>query len=326
MNLTRSAGCFALAGFVALTGCSGAEDGVTDDVINTTPASLAEANAEMDKIDRIMAESGATPELVEQQQLIRDRIDVFSGLVDRIEIAPGHSVNFFVGADGEVFVNERMKVGDRSVMQGNSAESMAALYARLAPGRAIPAALENAPALQGGELLTGPNQEGDVADSDQNVAASDIASVQSAITDSAEDGLWFVANHCNTNPGGTVVYRGACVIDKVGGRYTQATADHAQVSVAYTRGTGSIFLRRRPSEGGKIEREVRILVDEVHWVWWVGPWKDVRDSGCLPWPFACGTHREAQQQFKRWSIEEASGKKYDMSSVFYNKPLSWNGP
>lgn len=325
MNLTRSANCFALAGCLALAACSGAEDGGTDHVINTTPTTLAEAHAEMDKIDRIMAETGSTPELVEQQHLIRDRIDVFSGLVDRIEVAPGHSVNFFVAPDGEVLVNERMKVGDRSVMQSNAAESIAAIYQRLAPGRAIPAALEHAPALQTGDLSAGPNQEGSIPDSGTSFAAGDTATVQSALTDSPEDGLWFFHNHCNIDPGGTVVFR-SCVIDKIGGRFAQATSDHAQVSVAFTRGTGSIFLRRRPSEGGTIEREVRILVDELHWVWWVGGWKDVRNSGCLPWPFACETHREAQQKFKRWSVEEASGQKYDMAAIFYNKPLSWNGP
>jgi len=325
MNFTRSAGWIALAGCLALTSCVGAEDGAPDDVINTTPASLSEANAEMDKIDRIMEESGSTPELVEKQRLIRDRLDAFSGLVDRIDVAPGHSILFFAGSDGEVLVNERMQVGAQSVMPHSSPESIAALYQRLAPGRAIPAALENMPALQNGDFATGPSLEGTLPSTDHTGAADGIGTQQSALTDSAEDGLWFFDNHCSIKPGGSVVFR-SCVIDKIGNRFAQGTADHNQVSVAFTLGTGSIFLRRRASEGGAIEQDVRILEGEVHWVAWWGPWKDVRDSGCLPWPFACGTHRETQQRFKRWSVEGASGKKYDMSAIFYNKPLSWNGP
>jgi hypothetical protein len=325
MNLARSAGWIAFAGCLALTGCGGAEDGTADDIINTTPTSLAEANAEMDKIDRIMAESGSTPELVEKQRLIRDRIDAFSGLVDRIDIAPGHSINFFVGSEGEVVVNERMRVGERSAMEGTSPESIAAIYERLAPGRAIPAALENLPALEVGDASEGPSLEGTLAGADNTFSADGIGTERSGLSDSAADGLWFFNNHCSIKPGGSVVFR-SCVIDKVGGRFAQASADHNQVSVAFTRGTGSIFLRRRASEGGPIEQDVRILVGELHWVAWWGGWKNVRDSGCLPAPFACGTHREAQRSFKRWSVEQASGQKYDMSAIFYNKPLSWNGP
>ena len=333
MNLTRSAGWLAGAmGCLALAGCLGTDDGATDDAINTTPASLSEAQAEMDKIDRIMAESGSTPALVEKQRLIRDRVDAFSGLVDRIDVAPGHSINFFVSSTSEIIVDERMKVGDVSAMKSNSAESFQAIYARLAPGRTIPAAIANAPALQTGDLTTAPGQasEGLLASAQgpaATVAADGTESVQSALTDSDADDLWFVNNYCNIKPAGTVVYRGACVLDKTSGRYTQATADHSQISAAFTRGTGSMFLRDRLSEGGTIERDFRILVGEVHWVWWVGGWRDVRDSGCLPWPFACGTHREATQQFRRWSMEGvSSGQMYDMTSVFYNNPRIWSGP
>lgn len=329
MKLIRSASWFAgtMCCF-ALAGCLETDGDAASDAINTTPGSLSEANAEMDKIDQIMAERGSTPELVEKQRLVRDRLDVFSGLVDRIEVAPDHTINFFVAPDGEVMVAERMKVGALSAMKGHSSQSIEAIYERLAPDRAIPAALVNTPQIQIGDLTMGPSQEGDLLGSDQTPvpAAADITAVQSALTDSATDGLWFVRNYCNIEPDGTVVFRGACVIDKIGNRYTQATADHAQISVAFTRGSGSIYLRRRPSQGGTIEYEVRILEGEVAWVWWAGPWKNVRDSGCLPWPFACGTHREAQQQFKRWSIEEASGKKYDMAAVFYNNPTAWNWP
>jgi hypothetical protein len=72
--------------------------------------------------------------------------------------------------------------------------------------------------------------------------------------------------------------------------------------------------------------EWRILRGEILSAWVVGGWKDVRDSGCLPPPFACGTHREVQRMFSRFTIEGASGKKYDMATVFYNNPTNWNGP
>jgi hypothetical protein len=326
MKLISSAGCILLASGLMLAGCSGAEDGAIDDPINTNPSSLAEANAEMDQIDRIMEESGSTPELVEMQRLIRDRIDVFSGLVDRIEIAPGHTVNFFVAANGGVIVTERTKIGDQSVVQSNAPQSMAALYARLAPGRAVPAALEKMAELQTSALATGPSQEGNLMDGSAP-AQGGIATEQSALTDSAADGLWFVDNHCNKPPpGGTVVFRGACVIDKIGNRYSQSTSTHSIATVAFTRGSGSIFLRARLSENGPVFWEQRYLQGELSWSWTVGPWKDVRDSGCWPPPFACGTHREAQPMFVQWKIEGASGKKYNMTTLFYNDPHSWNGP
>jgi len=331
MDLTRSAGWFAGAmGCLALAGCLGTEDGAADDAINTAPASLTEANAEMDKIDRIMAERGSTATLVEAQRLVRDRLDVLSGLVDRIDVAPDHSINFFVSSTGEIMVDERMKVGDVSAMKRSSAESFREIYARLAPGRTIPAAIADVPALPTSGLTTAPGQAGagllTPADVLAATAGADgTASVRSALTDSPADDQYFRDNYCSIQPGGTIVFQGPCVIDKVGNRYVQATADHAQLSVAMTVGT-SINLRRRASVDGAVEQDIKILVGEEHWLAWWGPWIEVRDSGCLPWPFACGTHREAQQRFKRWTIENASSsEKYDMSSVHYNMPLIWNG-
>lgn len=326
MNRMRSTGWIAGAmSCLALAGCLGAEGGVdTDDAVNTTPASLAEANAEMDKIDRIMAEGGSTAALVEQQRLVRDRLEVLSGRVDKIDIAPGHSVDFFAAPDGQIYVSERMKVGDTSVMKSESSESIPALYARLAPGRALPAAIANAPSIQTNVLTQGPSAEGNEAE-DAIPSNEGITTTKSALTDSAADGLWFTANHCNAKPAGTIVFRGACVIDKIGNRFAQATSDHATMRVAYTLGSGSIFLRRRDVAGGPIKFEWRILQGELLNSWSVGPWKDVKTGTCLPL-FACETQRQAQQTFMRFDIEGASGKKYDMIAIFYNNPSSWNGP
>jgi hypothetical protein len=315
---------------LALAGCLGTEDGVgADDAVNTTPASLAEANAEMDKIDRIMAEGGSTPALVENQRLVRDRLEVFSGRVDKIDIAPGHSVDIFAAPDGQIYLSERMKIGDASVLKGDSSESIPAIYARLAPGRALPAAIANAPSIQTDVLTSGPSEEGNLpsASETDRPSASDegITTTKSALTDSAADGLWFTANHCNAKPAGTVVFRGSCVIDKIGNRFSQATSDHATMRVAFTVGSGSIFLRRRDVAGGPIKFEWRILRGELLNSWSVGPWKDVKTGTCLPL-FACETQRQAQQTFMRFDIEGASGKKYDMIAIHYNNPSSWNGP
>jgi hypothetical protein len=53
------------------------------------------------------------------------------------------------------------------------------------------------------------------------------------------------------------------VLNKVGGRSSQATADHTQVSVAFTRGTGSMFLRWRASADGPIRGEWRWTTESV---------------------------------------------------------------
>lgn len=327
MNVTRTAGWLAGAmTCIALAACSGAEEGGDDSAINTAPSSLAEANAEMDKIDRIIAEGGSTPALLETQRLVRDRLDVYSGLVDRLEVSPGHSLDIFAAPNGLIVLSERMKVGDLSVMKNDAPESVPAIYARLAPGRVIPAAITNARSVQTSGITAGPSPQGDLSDSDQAVGADGAASVQSAITDSAADGLWFVANHCNFTPSGSIVYRGACVIDKVGNRHSQATSDHAQARVAFTVGNGSIFLRVRSSTTAPEPWfEWRILRGEVLQAWVVGGWKEVPNSGCIPL-IACQSHREAQRMFSRFTIEGASGKKYDMSTVFYNDPHNWNGP
>lgn len=334
MNSTRAAGFLAgLVSCFALVGCLGTEDGnvdVADDTINTAPASLEEAHAEMDKIDRIMEKSGSTPELIEMQLQIRDLIDTYSGLVDRIEVAPGHSINFFATSDGSVVMNERMNAGDQSAVQRGTEEPIEALYARLAPGRAVPAALQNLRGIQAGDLAASPNaevsvQEGSLGSAPQS-AANGVATEQSALTDSAEDGLWFVANHCNLQPPGTVLGRGTCVIDKVGGRYSQGVSDHSEASVAFTRGSGSIYVRLRAVAGGPIDAEWRMLRGEVFTLWAWAPWKTVRDSGCLPRPFACGTHRESQDRTFRWSVEDPGSRKYNMSTIYYTNRQSWNGP
>jgi hypothetical protein len=80
-----------------------------------------------------------------------------------------------------------MKVGDRSVMQNRSEESITALYERLAPGRAIPAELENMPAIQSADgstvpVATGPNEDVEFAESAQT-AGDDIATAEFALTD-----------------------------------------------------------------------------------------------------------------------------------------------
>jgi hypothetical protein len=308
MKYTRLA--FSLAGALGcltIAGCGVEQDGAADDAINTTPASLSEGQAQLDKIDRIMDQSGSTEALVEKERLIRGRMDQLSGLVDSIEVAPDHSINFFVSPSGDAFVGERMKIGMVSAMTGVSAESIESIYHRLAPGRAVPAGLTRTATIQLAETPPAP------------AAADDIATVSSALTDSAGDDQWFRDNRC---PSGNV--KSFCAVHLTGSRFSEATSDHSQVSGAFTRGTGSINLNWGPGGGAAPTFTQSILPGELHFFWWVGPWKDVKDSGCLPWPFACGTHREAQKRFTRWAIAGSTTKTHDFGGSFYNAPLNWN--
>ncbi len=310
MKLTKSAGWLAGAlGGLALTGCIGAEDGAdndADDAIDATPASLVQGRAELEKIDRIMTERGSTDTLVQQERQIRARLEALSGRVDSIDVASDHSITFFALPNGEMMVSERMKVGVPSAMKGNSTESIESIYQRLAPGRSIPTALTNRPPVTIGDVGTTQLQ-------------NDVETVSSAITDSAADDQWFRDNACKS---GNV--KSFCFIHRTGSNFSEATSDHSQVNGAFTRGTGSINLNFGAGGGASPTFTQAILPGEFHFFWWVGPWHDVRDSGCLPWPFACGTHREAQKRFKRWAIAGSTTKTHDLGGMFYNKPLSWN--
>jgi hypothetical protein len=322
MTRTRLIGSLAGAlGCLTFAGCIGADDGTAEDAIDTTPASLVEGRAELEKIDRIMAERGSTAALVEKERLIRDRMDTLSGLVDRIEVAPDHTLNFFVSRDGVTLVSERMKAGMPSAMAANSSEAIDSIYRRLAPGRSIPAALANAAAVETGDVATALGQQGGglAAPTDAPATAvgpDGITAVRAALTDSAADDLWFRNNAC---PTGNVL--SFCVVDWTGGRFAQETSDHSQVNAAFTRGTGSILLNYGPN--GTTTFSFPVLPGEFHHFWVVGPKKSVPNAGCIPL-IACQTHYEAQRFFHRWSITNATNKVFDFGGMFYNKPLAWN--
>jgi hypothetical protein len=326
----RGFGCtvFGALGCLALVGCVGAEsDGVTEDAIDTNPASLAEGQAAMDTIDRIMAESGSTDALVQKERLIRDRMETLAGRVDRIEVAPGHTINFFLSPEGSILVGERMKIGTPSAMKGHSSESIESLYTRLAPGRTIPAALAHRPLVETGDLQpTAGQQPREAAASAAATAlppgSEDIEVASSALTSSAEDDQWFRDNACLM---GNV--SSFCAVHVSTTRLRTATSDHSQVWAAFTSGTGSIRLNWGRGTGDVVSWNVSVLPDELVFFWWVGAWTDVRDAGCLPWPFACGTHREAQKRTTFWSTSNITASKvYDLGGMFYNDPLNWNSP
>jgi hypothetical protein len=325
MKLAIMAGTFAGAlGCLAFAGCMGTEGSASDDAINTMPASLIEGRAELEKIDRIMTDHGSTDVLVQQQRDIRDRMDVFAGLVDRIEVAPEHTINFFVSPEGDTIVGERMKIGMPSAMKANSAESIESIYRRLAPGRTVPAALLGPAAIQTDNLATVPSQPGralvgQAATPATAADSNDIETITSAITDSASDDQWFRDNAC---PHGNV--KDFCLVHRTNSRAVEATSDHSQVNAAFTRGTGSINLNFGPGGGAAPTFTEAILPGEFVFFWWVGPWEDVRVPGCLPWPFACETRREAQKRFKRWAIAGSSTKTHDLGGMFYNNPTNWN--
>lgn len=311
----------ACASGLALAGCLGASD-ATDEAIVTTPSSLAEGAAQLAKLERIIAERGASPELREKQRLVRDHMDVLNGLVDRLDVAPNHTINVFVTADGTTIVGERMQMGMRSVLGGT--ESIDALYRRLAPGRTVPEGLATmrivaadqavgqAAAESGGGARLSPSS------SATQPSADGTAVVRSALTDSPADDLYFRNNFCKTNG-----VWWDCVIDWSGGRSSQATSDHSITHTAFTVGTGHITIALGNSSS--VTWSNAILPGELQTWWAKGPTISVRnhDCGCCS---ACQSHYEAKRIFMRWQVLDAANKVFNFASLFYNAPHNWNGP
>lgn len=316
---------------IALMGCLGQNtDGAATDAVETMPASLTEARAELEAIDNTIATQGSSPALHDRTLLIRDRMEELSGLVDRVNITPNHSVSFIVTSDGSTLIGERMLQGASSVLAGNTPATMSleSIYRRLAPGRAIPTALLNArPAaaatLNGALAPETVLSEGGGLQRQRDVAvlkgiSDEISVVRGELTTSAADDTYFRNNFC---PTGNVFSH--CVVDWTGGRFAQATSDHSITHVAFTGGTGSFFLTYKAN--GVLKSQIVILPGEVQTWWAVGGKKSVKNAGC-DCCSACQTHYEASRIGMRWDVTNATGKVFDFGGSFYNKPLAWNSP
>jgi hypothetical protein len=204
-------------------------------------------------------------------------------------------------------------------MQGLASQSIDAIYARFAPGRAIPAALAGRVLEGGADAADRPfSASGGAPFSPAAPAAANgVEAVASALTNSSSDNAWFRNNQC---PSGNVAQW--CDVSWTGGRTASSVSDHSETFAAFTSGSGSILLNFAPS-GGAITWNTSILPGEDQFWWAVGPHHSVKASGCLPL-VACETHYEAQRIQMVWSITSASGKVFDFSGAYYNKPLSWN--
>jgi len=251
---------------------------------------------------------------VAEQRLLRDQADVASGLVDSIELGPNHSLKLFVRPDGTTLIGERAPIGTASALSQETAagSTLEGIYAHLAPGRSLPAALRNVaqarsgaeasnvvPLTEGGSLWTAPVL-------DRN---DDTAAVHSALSNTAADNTTFRNNFC---PIGGASW---CVVSWTGGRTSSSTSDHSIANVAFTQGAGSINLTLSGSNGAVFQTSV--LPGEVQTWQGVGPTISVRDSGCLPL-IACGTHPESKEVFQQWQVSNATGKVFDFGGRFYN--------
>lgn len=325
-GLGRAAVLFA-TGCLALAGCAGDNAGTAaDTTIDTAPLTLEDGQRQLEKIDRLVAERGQTAELRADARKVRDQMDVLSGLVDRLEVAPDHTVSVIMAPDGTTLLGERRPAGKPSALEGMdpTKTSMLEIYQRLAPGRSMPAVLLKDQALSSAVPAEAVEVTPEVGGGSARAAgaakaaptAGETGLVQSALTQA--DTTYFRNNYCPT--GGVFPF---CLVDWWNGAFATATSDHSIVNLALFAGGSSVNLEYRAN--GKLLSILAALVGEVDTWWSVGGHKSVSDSGCC-FICACGSHYEAVKCTMRWDVTNAANKGFHFGGRFYNKPLAWNSP
>lgn len=302
---------------LTVAGCAGGAAPAADD-INTTPATLTEGRTALEAIDHEMAEQGSTPELLAKQRELLARVDVLNGLVDSIDIAPSHTVDFFIAPDGTRIVGERMRLGMTPALQPG--ESIDAIYARLAPGRSTPGALSTKMLDDvGAPVSVLPNQTsgGSAFKAAPTTAGDGIETASSALSNTTADNNWFIANCCNS-----AGVWSDCVVSWTGGRSTWATSDHSWTNTAFTAGSGQINLVLAGKSGNIWQ--TAIPPGDLQFWWTHGPIKDVKDDPSCSG--ACGTNKRATPAFMKWSVTNATNKVFDFGARFYNNPNATNSP
>ncbi len=311
----------------AVVGCAGDPATIDgDEVVNTAPLSIEDAQVQLGKIDGLVAKAGATPEIIAQARLIRDRMEELNGLVDRIEIASNHVLSFMI-VDGALVVAERAPAGTASVLTGAEATagSVDQIYARFAPGRQIPAKLLGvrtiAEAASTSLVDVSPGVSGGAPASSIREAAAtqvggDTTVVRSALTGSSTDAATFRTNSCTA--GGVFPF---CLLNWGGGASATATSDHSTVAVAPYLGGGSVSLN--VVRAGVARGTFSIIMGEWTFFNYIGPTISVKDNpSCII--FNCTTHNEAKKVLHTWNVFNAAGKEFHFGGRFFNNPRSWN--
>jgi hypothetical protein len=303
-----------------------------DDQLNVAPATLAEARAEMERGNRLLANGADKARVTAQLMQIRDQMDRLDGIVDQVTVGPGHVVSFYRSPSDAILISERAPQGTAQVLPTLDLTHLSAveLHSALAPEVPVPQALidsitatslpvggasEKATAATvvstlGGGSLAAPSSGTRVTES------GDLAVVQSALT--GADGAYFRNNYCPSSVGRATTIFPFCLPNWSGGAYATASATHSHVTTAPYAGGGTVLTS--PSINGSTLATYASFDGEVDLYYLISGWHEVSNGGCC-WICACGEHREIVRQTQRWDVS-AAGQDFHFGGIFVSDPTN----
>jgi hypothetical protein len=300
-----------------------------DDQLNVAPATLAEARAEMERGNQLLANGADKARVTAQLMQIRDQMDRLDGLVEQVTVGPGHVVNFYRSASDTILIGERAPQGTAQVLPTLDLAHLSAvdLHSLLAPNLAVPQALIDSvtatSAPVGGPsdkataaTVVGTTGGGSPALSVGNrvTQAGNVDVVQSALT--GADGAYFRNNFCPASLGSAKTVYPFCLPNWSGGAYAYASGTHSHVTIAPFAGGGTVLLS--PTVNGGLLATYATFDGEIDVYYAISGWHEVSDGGCCFF-CACGEHREIATQTHRWDVS-AAGQSFHFGGIFVSDP------
>jgi hypothetical protein len=301
-----------------------------DDQLNVAPATLAEARAEMERGNQLLANGADKARVTAQLMQIRDQMDRLDGIVDQVTVAPGHVVSFYRSTSDAILISERAPQGTAQVLPTLDLTHLSAveLHSALAPDVPVPQALldsvtarslpvggaaEKATATTVASTLGG-GSPGAPSSGTRVTQAGDVDVVQSALT--GADGAYFRNTYCLASLGSAKTVFPFCLPNWSGGAYAYASGTHSHVTTAPYAGGGTVLTS--PTVNGSQLATYASFDGEVDTYYAISGWHEVSDGGCC-WICACGEHREIMTQTHRWDVS-AAGQSFHFGGIFVSDP------
>jgi hypothetical protein len=313
-------GCF------GVMGCGGSDSegpsAQADEHLNVAPTSLAEAVAELNRADGLLAAGADQAVILAELTQLRERMEDLNGRVVSIEVGSEHVVNFYQDPSGSLVMAERSPREASSVLAALDLTKLSAaeVFLELAPGREVPPALLRNPAATAAPVaeveaqaqLTGALTEHSdgLRGADRAADSDSLGRSQEALT--SEDGPYFRDRYCQE---GNVYF--FCRPNRTGSLTAYAGATHSKVVVAPYAGGGAVT--SSVTVGGVSVGSHATFMGERQTFYAISGWRSVRDPGCCG-ICACGTHAELWTVEHRWHFA-ASGKSYHVGGRFLFDPL-----
>lgn len=299
----------------------------TDAQLNVAPATLAEARAEMERGNQLLANGADKARVTAQLLQIRDQMDRLDGIVDQLTVGPGHVVSIYRSTSDAILISERGPVGTAPVLPTLDLTHLSAveLHSALAPGVPVPQALLDSvtatslPVDAASENATvvgtlGGGSPGSSPSGTRVTEAAGVDVVQSALT--GADGAYFRNNYCPASLGSAKTVYPFCLPGWSGGAYAYASATHSHVTTAPFAGGGTVLTS--PSVNGSQLATYASFDGEIDTYYAISGWHEVSDGGCCFF-CACGEHREIMTQTHRWDVS-ASGQSFHFGGIFVSDP------